>query len=105
MVNSNYTIMYVSLYCSCVSGEGVGHPRVMSSIWLPTTQIVSLHTNYYLFVFYFTTFIYSCVQWTITLVCQNIKVRMTRLNQVQVYPLINVHHFSTCVTDEESTEY
>ena len=50
---SNYTMMYVSLYCSYVPGVGLGHPRATWSTWANINQMVSLYTNYYLSVFYF----------------------------------------------------
>ena len=45
LICSNYTIMYVYLYFSCVCGRGVVHYRDSSSTWQRTIRTVSLYVG------------------------------------------------------------
>ena len=45
LIRSNYTIMYVYLYFSCVCGRGVVHYRDSSSTWQRTIRTVSLYVG------------------------------------------------------------
>ena len=87
-------MLCVSLYCSSVHGVGAPPNRGMLNTWPSTTQMVSLHANYCSSLFYFTTFIYSFVQWKTmnSLGPHNTMERITWLKYIYIPLLFSCTH-------------